>query len=403
MPQIALLIVLLSSLLAPVFPAQQPADDLKEKALAFIEQLVQGEYTGAVGSFDPTMRDALPAAKLQSLWEDLTQRFGPYQSTGPVTTDTRGEYTGVVVETHFERAVVNLRVVFNTDGQISGFFYTPSRVTTGASPWQILALAFTALFAILFPVLLAALAHRRLSVPWRYFGFGAGVFIIFQLVTRIPIVQVIEVMFGAQIRASTWLFAAWVVVLCFTAGLFEETGRYVGFRWMAARDPKTWPMAIMFGLGHGGIESIVLVGLSSLVSFLLLLLAPFLQNSLPAEAAGPLMQSVAVIGATPAWQFLLAAWERLWTLPVHVALSVIVLQVFRRSSFRWLWLAILLHAAVNLVVVGLPLVIPLPGKGASLFSSWLVFLAGLLAVWAIFRLREPAGQPIQPGVENAHA
>ncbi len=400
MSKIVFVFTLLASLLTPVLPAQQPTDELKEKALAFIEQLDRGEYAEAAGAFDPPMREALSIADLQSIWEDLNQKFGAYQSTGPMTTQTSGEYTAVIVETNFDRAVINLRVVFNTAGQISGFFYMPARLNAGASSWQVLAMAFTALFAILYPVVLAAFAHRRLSVPWRYFAFGAGVFILFQLVTRLPIIQVVEAMFGAKIRASTWLTAAWVVMLCFTAGLFEETGRYVGFRWMAGRDPKTWPMAVMFGLGHGGIESITLVGLGSLVSFFLLLFYPLIQTSLPAELAGPLAQSVAIVSTTPAWQILLAAWERLWTLPVHVALSVIVLQVLRRSSFRWLWLAIFLHTAVNLVVVGLPLLVPLPG-GASLFSSGLVFLAGLLAVWATFRLRKPGTQPVESGEENA--
>jgi uncharacterized membrane protein YhfC len=369
-----------------------PEDELKEKAAAFIEQLSEGQYEEATTAFDQTMLGALPPAGLQKIWEDLNLSFGAYQSTGEVTTQTSGEYTAVIVETHFERAVLNLRVVFNRSGQISGFFYTVARSTASASVWQLLAVAVTALFTILFPVLVAAYAHRRLSVPWRYFAFGMGVFILFQLLTRIPVIQLIEGLFGAQIRSSRWLFAAWLVLLCFTAGLFEETGRYVGFRWMARHDPKTWPMGVMFGLGHGGIESIILVGVNSLVSFFLLLFLPAIQSRLPAEVSGPLAQAVSTISAAPAWQILLAAWERLWTLPVHVALSVIVLQVFRRSNVRWLWLAILLHAAVNLVVVGLPLLVSLPSPVAPLFSSGLVFLAGLLALWAIFRLRDAASQ-----------
>jgi uncharacterized membrane protein YhfC len=38
----------------------------------------------------------------------------------------------------------------------------------------------------------------------------------------------------------------------------------------------------------------------------------------------------------PVWVPLLAAWERLCTLPVQVALSVMVLQVFRRGRLAWL-------------------------------------------------------------------
>jgi acetoacetyl-CoA synthetase len=44
----------------------------------------------------------------------------------------------------------------------------------------------------------------------------------------------------------------------------------------------------------------------------------------------------------------LAAFERLWTLPIQVAFSILVLQVFTRRSLVWLWLAIGGHALVDL-------------------------------------------------------
>src|SRR5689334_5926286 len=39
-----------------------------------------------------------------------------------------------------------------------------------------------------------------------------------------------------------------------TAGLFEEVGRYVGYRFFMRREPKTWSKAVMFGLGHEGLD-----------------------------------------------------------------------------------------------------------------------------------------------------
>ncbi|MBE0698538.1 MAG: YhfC family intramembrane metalloprotease, partial [Anaerolineaceae bacterium] len=163
--------------------------------------------------------------------------------------------------------------------------------------------------------------------------------------------------------------------------------------WMMARDPKTWSMAVMFGLGHGGVEAILLVGVNSLASLALLLFFPAVQNLFPAEINGLLAQQVVQLGGSPAWLPLLAAWERLWTLPVHVALSVVVLQVFLRSGTRWLWIAIVFHGMANLIVVGLPALLTLPGNQGALLSSALVLLVGLFAVWVIFRLRGPRENP----------
>lgn len=390
MKKLPSLIILLFCMLFPFAApaaAAQPGEELEQKALAFIDNLVQGEFAAATENFDQAMLQALPAERLQSIWEGLVSQFGAYQSTGEIDIQPVNEYTAVIVETHFERGVINLRVVFNSAGQITGFFYVPLRVTGSLSPWLIAAVGATALFTILYPILLAVFTHRRLAAPWRYFAIGAGIFILFQVATRIPVISVIEVLVGQQIRSSPWLLAGWLMLLSFTAGLFEETGRYVGYRWMMGRDEKTWPMAVMYGLGHGGIEAILLVGLSNLVGFAILLFYPAVQRILPAEVSGALVQQVAVLSAYPDWFPLLAAWERLWTLPVHVALSVVVLQVFRRANIRWLWLAILLHTAVNLVVVGLSTWIKLPGHGSALLSSALVLLVGAGAVWLLFHLR----------------
>ncbi|HEV8192168.1 MAG TPA: hypothetical protein VGP82_11910 [Ktedonobacterales bacterium] len=49
----------------------------------------------------------------------------------------------------------------------------------------------TILGVIALPLALGFVARRRLNVGWRYFWFGALIFLIFQLVTRVPIVQVV--------------------------------------------------------------------------------------------------------------------------------------------------------------------------------------------------------------------
>ena len=90
-------------------------------------------------------------------------------------------------------------------------------------------------------------------MPW--------VCLVFQLLSRIPIVTVLQatVLMHLLLTSTefTWI---WLVILAITAGLFEEVGRYVGYRLFLRREPKTWSKAVMFGLGHGGLESMVVVG-----------------------------------------------------------------------------------------------------------------------------------------------
>jgi len=46
---------------------------------------------------------------------------------------------------------------------------------------------------VLYPVVLAVIARRKLGVGWRYFWYGAAIFFAFQLLTRVPAVQLIQV------------------------------------------------------------------------------------------------------------------------------------------------------------------------------------------------------------------
>jgi uncharacterized membrane protein YhfC len=48
------------------------------------------------------------------------------------------------------------------------------------------------LFEVALPIALALIARRRLGVGWRYFGYGALIFFLFQLISRVPIVQVTQ-------------------------------------------------------------------------------------------------------------------------------------------------------------------------------------------------------------------
>jgi uncharacterized membrane protein YhfC len=114
------------------------------------------------------------------------------------------------------------------------------------------------------------------------------------------------------------------------------------------------------------------------------------------------LQQVNAINAQPAWLPLLSAWERLWTVPFHVALSVVVLQVFRRNNIGWLWLAILAHAALDFTSVAI-----LQRFGNSITVSIIVELIvaafGLAGIWVIWKLRDkPEAAAQSAGVGVAH-
>jgi uncharacterized membrane protein YhfC len=264
------------------------------------------------------------------------------------------------------------------------------------SPWWVAAGTVAVLFEILYPLALGLLARRRLGVGWRFFWYGALIFFLFQIISRVPIVTVLQGLLAPQLQSSRPLLFGWLAALSLSAGLFEEVGRYIGYRWLLRGEEKTWARGVMYGLGHGGIESMLLVAglaLLSLANLAALSSMDIAALPLSAEQRSQLEAQLAAVRALPAWTPLLGAWERLWTVPVHVALSVVVLQVFRRGSLGWLWLAIAAHALVNFTVVALPLALGLQGIQALLLPEAVVAAAGLAALWVIFRLRDEPRKP----------
>lgn len=260
----------------------------------------------------------------------------------------------------------------------------PATINSGWIAFDIVAIAFM----VLYPLVLAIIARRRLRVSWRYFGYGALIFFLFQLISRVPLVTILGNVLAPQLASSRAFLLFWLIALPLSAALFEEIGRYVGYRWLMRKEEKTWDKAVMYGLGHGGLESIVLVGGLGLVSLInILVLSSINLNILPASQHAQVLQQLAAIHAQPVWYPLLGAWERLWTMPFHVAMSVIVLQVFRRGRMRWLWLAVLLHTSLDLSATLLPQWLG-SGFNTSLLIEGVVALFGALSVWIIWRLRE---------------
>ncbi len=277
---------------------------------------------------------------------------------------------------------------------VSVFSATASTLVLPGPLWFVTA-SLSALFAIFYPLVLVIILSKHLKVDPHYAGYGALIFFLFQIITRIPLVQVLGGVLAPTLKASSVALLLWLIALSLTAGLFEEVGRYVGYRWLMRKEQKTWEKALMYGAGHGGIESILLVGLSlgfSVLVGLVLLVVP--GNVLPASLQTQLGAQYASIAHQPGWLPLLGLWERLWTLPVHLALSVVVVQMFLRGQRRWLWFAIGAHALVDFVSVALPPLLGITGLTSAFLSEGFVAFFGLLALLVIRWLR--SAQPPAP-------
>lgn len=257
----------------------------------------------------------------------------------------------------------------------------------------IAATAAAIVFEIVFPLALAVVVQRRLKISWRYFFYGVIIFLLFQLISRVPVLEVLGVVLAPQLKHSRPFLLAFLAMEALTAGIFEEVGRYVGYRWLMGKERKDWPKAVLYGLGHASLESVVLVaGLSALSLLNVLVIQAIGLHALPAAQRAQVTQQLASLAAQPGWLPLLGAYERVCTIGVHIALSVVVLQVFTRGQIRWLFVAIGAHALVDGVAAFLPQFVHLGNVGTPLLVEGVITVFGLIALWVIFALR-PRGTP----------
>ncbi len=208
---------------------------------------------------------------------------------------------------------------------------------------------------ILFPLVVGFYIHRRYGVAWRIFLYGALVFLLSQMVTRIPLVQIVETQLAPALQASQTLVTIWIGVLALTAGLFEEIGRWLGYRFLIKKE-FTWRVGLMYGAGHGGLESILLVGglaLLGLINIIVFSTTDFAQLNLPPDQLAQVQAARQQIAELAWWMPLLGAYERILTLFFQIALSILVLQAFVRQSYLWLVAAIALHALVDFAALSI--------------------------------------------------
>ena len=251
-------------------------------------------------------------------------------------------------------------------------------------PMVATALAVAAGVCLIGPIVACLWWHRRSGAPLAAFGAGALVFLVSQVILRLPW----QIPLGRWVQEHQQWVIPFLLLSSLTAGLFEETGRWVGYRYLLRRE-RSLRIGVMFGLGHGALETILLAGLP-----LASLLVAWVMASHGLLPTGPALEGVRhQTAALQAGKMLLAALERASAMAAHVGLSLIVLQVWMRGGMRWLALAVALHFAVNAVAALLVLALRL-----SPLIGELVLVAMALGVltlgWRLAQRAEESGAPV---------
>ena len=243
-------------------------------------------------------------------------------------------------------------------------------------------LCAAALFSFALPIGTLIWWRRTRRAKLTPFFAGALVFVVFALVLE-PMLHRVCVMgdnaVARAINANPYLYMLYGAL---AAGVFEETGRYAAFRLLLHK--RRFPerdTAVIYGVGHGGIETMVLLGVTyGLYAALALLLRGGNYSAALALAggeAGDVAMMLGRLGQITPGVCVFAMIERVSAFLLQIALSCFVFLAARdRTQRSWFPFAIALHAIANM---------PAALYQRGMLPLWATEL--WLAVFALYALR----------------
>ncbi len=102
-----------------------PNNDLETLSQIFIGQLLKADFTEATKQFDYQMKKSISEIKLQESWEKVTNESGTLLQLIPTRSREHDNYKIIIVKCRFQRFDVDIQLVFDEEGEISGLNFTP--------------------------------------------------------------------------------------------------------------------------------------------------------------------------------------------------------------------------------------------------------------------------------------
>lgn len=194
----------------------------------------------------------------------------------------------------------------------------------------------TTVVSFLLPLCLVIYWKTKTKCNWITFASGALCFMLFAY-----LIESFINLYLLQINQTTSKFLTsnplvYGIFGALMAGLFEETGRLFGFK-LLLKKQKEKNAAIGYGIGHGGIECVMTLGVTYLTYTLFILngtLGDITTDNLIAQTINSIDITIIPI----------ALIERIVAIILHIALSVFVYKAANKTKSFYLYpLAILLH------------------------------------------------------------
>ena len=266
---------------------------------------------------------------------------------------------------------------------------------------SIAAMCVTLFISLILPVvalIVYAVKNRKQGVASAWF-LGAAGFFLMQVVIRVPILSTLSLMPGFVSFVENH-YVLYALMLGLTAALFEVVGRFACAKILIKN--LTYTKGFAAGLGHGGIEAMVLIGMTYVSNLLYVAMintgaieGVIAQTEvMGVEVSSEVYALVDALVNSPAYLYLLAGYERILAMIGHVAMTLVVFYFMsKKQTLKGIGICVLYHFVMDSMVgiIG-GLATPYLGSVVSQNVSYAityVFLTAMavVAVWAIRKIR----------------
>jgi uncharacterized membrane protein YhfC len=208
------------------------------------------------------------------------------------------------------------------------------------------------LITIGLPIGVAFWFKKKYHLPWRIFSYGALAYFLAQALVSILVTGFLSLVGSGTITLSDrTLYVVQIVISVLLTAVMGVIIRWLGMKHLN-EDLDNLKSAYAIGIGFGGIESIMLVGIPLLATFI-----PMVRN-INIDPLTTTLEPEVITQIEELWQVspivpLAGALERIAAFVLHITVTILVLQIFKRKNNLWLAAAVGLEALVTGVIVGL--------------------------------------------------
>lgn len=228
---------------------------------------------------------------------------------------------------------------------------------------QLVLLVVAAIIMTVVPIVIAIVWTVKKKEKFTTVLVGAVTFVLFALIIEKTIQNVL--LFPTQMLLPDHAVSRFVnsrplllaLLVGLFPGIFEETGRLVAFK-TVLKKRKNRETSISYGIGHGGIEVILLLGLSYVTYFAYAIMIntgafDVLIKQVAAQAPDQVDALYTLgdqIASLSLGAMAVAALERVSAVLFHIGASILVFYACRDKQKVWLYpLAILIHTAMDFI------------------------------------------------------